>query len=322
MIYNLKKLFTVFFVSFFWAAHSTAQNVVEDLQSETDVSSNWSEEIKIISNSRKILILTNDNQILTQGDFVSLIQDGKLVVRALVIKTNTDRVGIKIVKVYNEDLWGRTKINTSVGIVRGDDSYFNRAAVPKNEMSSTDSAIANNFDENELISLSSDFPQEKEKRPIQGDHLFTLGFGQFKTIDRFDGSVKYNLWHLSWDYQLLKNTFTEFSLGYGTLKQFPAIDLNSKAYVLEAKIKYSFSLPAYIFIQPYVGMSKLKVQTSGGNGDEITAEQLDEENYLVNKIEKARFEAGATVLKRIVPGWLARADLGMNELLLGLTIEI
>src|SRR5690606_5797144 len=81
----------------------TAQSLVED----ANISGGYEgadnvfiETIKIISNSKKIFILTNNNQQLGPGDFISIALDNTLAARAVVAKTHQGQVGIKILKIY------------------------------------------------------------------------------------------------------------------------------------------------------------------------------------------------------------------------------
>ena len=73
-----------------------AQNVLDDIEEEDRVETTRSENapnlvsetVKIISPSKKIFILTNQNRSFSKGDFISLLLNKKLVCRALVAKVN------------------------------------------------------------------------------------------------------------------------------------------------------------------------------------------------------------------------------------------
>jgi hypothetical protein len=66
----------------------------------------FTETIRIISRSQKIFILTNTNQMLYKGDFITLILNEKEpVARALVGKTYDGSAGIKILKIYSLKNW-------------------------------------------------------------------------------------------------------------------------------------------------------------------------------------------------------------------------
>ena len=81
-----------------------AQSLVDDanLSTSPEGSENvFTETIKIISGSKKIFILSNNNQQLGPGDFISLALDNNLAARAVVAKVHQGQVGIKILKIYS-----------------------------------------------------------------------------------------------------------------------------------------------------------------------------------------------------------------------------
>ena len=81
-----------------------SQSLVDDANlnlAATGTGGSFAETIKIISSSKKIFILTNNNQQLGPGDFISLALDDKLAARAVVAKTHQGQVGIKILKIYS-----------------------------------------------------------------------------------------------------------------------------------------------------------------------------------------------------------------------------
>src|SRR5690606_39406867 len=90
----------------------------------------FTETIKIISGSKKIFIITNNNQQLTPGDFISLALDNNLAARALVAKNHQGQVGIKILKIYSLTQWSRLRCDLDVQIIRGDDSLFAKQPEP------------------------------------------------------------------------------------------------------------------------------------------------------------------------------------------------
>jgi hypothetical protein len=80
----------------------------------------------------------------------------------------------------------------------------------------------------------------------------------------------------------------------------------------------------YSYIQPYIGYQKVWAtsKTAGvDNGDGKTPDQLQLELDLVNESAKNNFIFGVTILKRIVPGWFLRADLGLDIIGGGLSLE-
>jgi hypothetical protein len=74
---------------------------------------------------------------------------------------------------------------------------------------------------------------------------------------------------------------------------------------------------------PYVGYQIININSPGAGVEdgESTPEELDQELRLVDDLKKSSVIFGVTVLKRIVPGWFIRADLGTDILNAGLTLE-
>ncbi len=90
------------------------------------------------------------------------------------------------------------------------------------------------------------------------------------------------------------------------------------------KLKYTFNAPFYSYIMPYVGYQVIQVDSPGAGVDDgtgIPQETLDNEILAVDDLKKSTVIFGVTVLKRIVPGWFIRADLGSDILNGGLTLE-
>ena len=109
-----------------------AQSLVDDANLSMGANSegnSFQETIKIISNSKKIFILTNNNQLLGPGDFISLALENKLAARAVVGKVHQGQVGIKILKIYSMSQWTKLRRNQEVQIIRGDDSSLRKISI-------------------------------------------------------------------------------------------------------------------------------------------------------------------------------------------------
>ena len=74
---------------------------------------------------------------------------------------------------------------------------------------------------------------------------------------------------------------------------------------------------------PYLGYQSVTVSSPGAGVSDGTTSQdvLDEEARLVNESEKSGAIAGVALLKRMVPGWFLRAELGTDIINLGLSLE-
>ncbi|MEX1098901.1 MAG: hypothetical protein WEB87_00660, partial [Bacteriovoracaceae bacterium] len=125
---KINRAYCLFLIIFFALGinKSYAQNLVNDISATTqlgDSSQIFTETVQIISRSQKIFILTNTNQMLNKGDFITLILNEKdPVARALVGKTHEGLAGIKILKIYSLKRWALMRQGLDVQILKGDDS--------------------------------------------------------------------------------------------------------------------------------------------------------------------------------------------------------
>jgi hypothetical protein len=345
MNFNGFKL-PVFFTLLFCLCLSApvrAQNVLDDIEEEdrtetttsTEQAPNLvSETIRVISPSKKIFILTNENQSFSKGDFISLLLTNKLVCRALVAKTTDAKVsGIKIIKIYNLALWKQLNVGKAVLVLKGDDSYYSnkekapeKAAAKKDKKD--DTKLQTDDDLYNSTSLGNDDDlsmEENSKRLIKPDNLVSLNVGLIQGKDINGDPKRYTQFNGAWGYQLSDNIWAEAAVGTNTIRDYPFDSLDTRLINITVKAKYTFSAPMYSYVQPYVGYQTILAQSPSagvdpGDGSRTQA-QLDEELQKVSDLKKSTVIFGVTVLKRIVPGWFIRADFGTDIINGGLSIE-
>ena len=116
----LKILKSFIFLAYLLGASTTfAQDITSEFEQRPSITNEseeiFSEKVKIISRSGKTFILTNSNQLLSKGDFITMLfrKDGPIA-RAVVAKNHKDLVGVKILKVYSLKRWSRIKRNIEV----------------------------------------------------------------------------------------------------------------------------------------------------------------------------------------------------------------
>lgn len=319
----------------------SAQNVLDDVEEEDQIDTPANTEqapnlvaetIKVISPSKKIFILTNDNQSYSGGDFISLLLTNKLVCRALVAKTTDQKLsGIKIIKIYNTTLWKQLAPGKEVLILKGDDSYYiNKEKQPEKgkETKKSESKLQNDEDlfNSTTLDTSDDLSlDENSKRLIKTDNLLSVNIGLIQGKDIDGASKRYTHLNGDWAYQLSDNIWGEVGLGTNTIRDYPAASLDTRLINITVKGKYTFNAPFYSYLQPYVGYQTILAQSPDagvdpGDGSRSTAE-LEQETAMVNDLKKSSVIFGVTVLKRLVPGWFIRADLGSDIINGGLTIE-
>ncbi len=295
-----------------------AQSVIQEISSYSngpETSELFVEKIKTISNSKRIFILTNENKLIQKGDFVSILIEGNLVTRALVAKATEERVGIKMLKIYSLALWRQLRRGLDIQIIRGDDSYYRKAMAKKQNVKKSDEAFPSITEEEDLFNnkLIGEVDDEK-KRVLPNDNLVGVSYGFYSAKNSDGGNQNYGHWGLTWAYQASANIFVEGLFGYSSMSQFPASGVNSTLTNLTARLKYTFALPLYSYAQPYVGFQNTTIATS-------TDSLLDSEAQLVSDSENTGIILGVTFLRRLVPGWFVKADLGTDLINVGFSVE-
>lgn len=305
-----------------------AQSLVDDANLSmpaTGGGASFSETIKIISASKKIFIITNNNQQLGPGDFISLALDDKLAARAVVAKNHQGQVGIKILKIYSVSQWGRLKRDQEVQIIKGDDTAFGKKPEEKTDDTASTSKIKSEEDlytgdvveDDELGILD-----ENKNRHIRPDNLISVNAAYFDAneIPSRGGKVRTPMFGLSWAYQFTDNYFLEGIYGRSLIDSYPADGAQTLVNHVVARLKYNFKGPLYTFFLPYIGFQSYTVSSPDAGKGTDTAQNA-EELQAIEDLKKTGPVFGVTVLRRLVPGWFIKADLGSDIINVGFTIE-
>jgi hypothetical protein len=321
------NLFITFLTTFLFLFHTNpleAQSLIEDATGSVSSENVFTESIKIISNSKKIFIITNNGQNLSPGDFISLALNDKLAARALVAKAHQGQVGIKILKIYSLKQWAQLKKDLEIQIVKGDDSLFGRST-PQKSISEDTPKISSEEDLfNKDVVVSDDLTEidDNKNRNIRPDNLISLfgGFYDAEEVESKGGVIRSNELGLSWAYQFHDNVFIEGAYGRVLIDNFPGDGTQTLVNHVMARLKYNFKGPLYTFIMPYLGFHTFSVSSpdAGKTNNNVTNE---EELAAIDKLKKSGPTFGVTVLRRLVPGWFVKADLGSDLINLGFTIE-
>lgn len=322
----LPLIFVYFFVISF--SEIKAQSLVEDANlatSPVSAEGTFVETIKIISSSKKIFILTNNNQQLGQGDFISLALDNNLAARALVAKVHQGQVGVKILKIYSLSQWGKLRRNQEVQIIKGDDSMFGKKQeAPKTE----ETGMAKIKSEDDLYSgdvvVDDDAGifEENKNRHIKPDNVVAVtgAFYEAAQVPSRGGTQRTTEFGISWAYQFADNYFVEGLYGRALLDNYPQDGSQTLVNHLTARLKYNIKGPLYTFFMPYLGFHTRTVSSpdAGKTTDsQANAEQL----ATIDDLKKSGPVFGVTVLRRLVPGWFIKGDLGSDIINVGFAIE-
>ncbi len=335
---KLTQVFAFLLINLFiFTLQLNAQNVLDDIEvsergdestsnSEPDL---VKEKIVSISPTKKIFLLTNENQIYSKGDFITLLLNSKLAVRALVAKTTEEKIaGIKMIKIYSLNLWNQLKPGLEVQVLKGDDSYFSVKEKTGKETTDdvADSKIqdeADLFNDSNLLDEDGGF-EENARRLIKTDNLVSFNVGLIEAKDNDGASTRYVQFHGTWAYQMSDNIWGELVLGTNVINDFPAASIDTRLTNITLRGKYTFEGPFFSYLQPYAGYQVINASSASAGVDDgrgLTTTQLNEEKDLVEDSAKSRLIFGVTFLKRIVPGWFARGDFGLDIVAGGLTLE-
>ncbi|MBF0312857.1 MAG: hypothetical protein HQK50_03865 [Oligoflexia bacterium] len=293
----------------------------------------FTEKVIKISASQKIFLISNGNKYLGEGDYISFIRDEQLIARALVAKVEDDRAGVKIVKIYSMKLWSGVRSDSDVQVIRGDDSYYvnlkKRSDEKGNKNSEEDdSASSVVMTEKELLSMADTDDIEdddKGKRAIKTDNILSLSYGQYSGLDNDGSSRRYPHWNAQWAYQFFDNFWGEALYGRSEINSFPNDGLSTTLNNFTVRGKYTINAPFYSYIQPYVGYQMITVSSPDAgvqnNEKSLNESELERERRLVEQLKRRSVVFGITILKRLVPGWFVRADLGSDLLNVGFSFE-
>ncbi len=301
-----------------------SQNIIEDLQdngptdpSQSNNYAQFNEEVLLKSKNRRILIITNKNQSLKQGDFISLYVNSEKIARALVAKDRNNKVAIKIINTFSDKFDRLTRRGDELEIIRGDDSSF----------SATEEDINADLGENDLFSIDLiDKKEEKENaKKLNERNLVTLGIGLYQGIDSQEESKAYVHGILSYAIKAFGPVWFEGVYGYSNLQRFPRQDTSAHLHGLGVRLKLNINLPAYMFLMPYAGIHFAYVSSTdtidpGASAPQAEINAYNREVDLINIASQFRPTAGLTLHKRFVPGWFITLSGGLDVSYAGVTI--
>lgn len=309
-----------------------SQDLLEDTTgsfSLGDSAEQFTEKIDIISRSGKIFILTNNNQLLSKGDFITMsLRDQGPVARAVVAKNHKGRAGIKVLKVYSLQRWGKLARGTDVDILRGDDSVLFK---PKKEKKSLEEE-ATIAEEEDLFNETGVIEEEElgdfyaDNRLIKPDNMVSIGYAQFSFVNDADSTgdtIVNNQFNYSYGYQFADNYWVEGLYGRTQADGFPRTGEQTVINNFTARLKYTIKAPLFSYFLPYLGFQTISVSSpsAGVVGDGVDEETANLENQVIDEIEKTQLVFGFTFLRRLVPGWFFKADVGNDIFSAGFAIE-
>jgi hypothetical protein len=310
--------------SFFLSFSALSQTVLEKLSDEEEVISPSGalvvEKIEKISQSKRIIVLSNENQAFNMGDFISLLIKDKPVARAIVAKIKENIAGIKILKIYAQPEFDALALGNEVQIVRGDDSSYFKTKVEKDIPKEEDLFDKEAISDEELGDVD-----DKKDYLIVNSSIFNVALGSIDSINLAGQSTRYGQLNAQYSYQVKRNFFVNLLYGQNTITDFPNFGLDTTLYNITARVKWTVQIFWGILLQPYAGYQVLIADSPGAgqnSGDNTSQPQLNAESALVDKMEDSKFIFGLSTLIKIVPGWYVQIDLGTDIANAGFSVEI
>ncbi len=323
----LHKNYSIFLFSLLIALVSKTygeENIVDIISDSNESISSKNlntEKILKISSNRKIIIISN-NSSFSPGDFISIVVDGELISRGLVAKIIEEKVGVKITKIYSNKLFSAITPNINVKVIRGDDSYYKKKAKSnKKNISSLLQTEDDFFDSNVVLKEDTSI-NENKNRVIKTDNIISGVINRVEGLDIEGRTTRYSQVGGGWAYQIEDNIWAEGLYSQNIINDYPGLGLDTKLTNITFKIKYTINAPLHSFIQPYVGYQNLNA-TSPGAGASVEGTNIDPTRE-VERVELLKTNSlvfGLTFLKRLVPGWFARADMGTDTISMGFALE-
>ncbi len=332
----IKPLFVILFMS----VNLHAQSIIDEFSDNTEEESinyDLTEEIVLKQSlSKRIFILTNQENSFAEGDYVSLLLSKKLVVRGLIAKNIDQGAAFKVTKVYSTELFNAIVPRSKVQVIRGDDSFY-RIQKPKGP-SEPEFQIETEddlFDETTLLD-DEEFESPKKGGKLKNDNIISFGFGYVSsynpqniqnsaesfTLTGGDEASTIQL-NASYSYQVIKDFWIEGMVGVHDLADYPNTGLDTKLWQFTGRLKYAISGPLYTFFLPYIGfqITRADSPSAGSTSTRFNDAVLAQEIISVETIEEQKLVIGVTILRRLVPGWFIKADLGTDILGFGLALE-
>lgn len=306
-----------------------AQDFVDELsdtsslEQDGDISSYPTEVISKIAPSKKIMLLSNTNNSYQEGDYLSLITEKKLMIRVLCAKMMGPECGIKLIKIYEDQIWLKAYPGIKVQVLRGDDAQFKLDQSKKVDAKDEIESLEDLYKDDDLLSDDNLEVKGKQNRSLKNDNIIGLSYGLLDGVDINKEAHRYAHWHAQWAYQLADNIWGEAMIGTAVVGQFPNDTLTTQVTSLTLRFKYTFATPFYSFVLPYIGYQQVMANSpdAGTPYSGSTAAILEDELTKLDLMKQSRVVFGVTILKRIVPGWFLRADLGTDFISAGLSLE-
>ena len=208
--------------------------------------------------------------------------------------------------------------------MKGDDSTFMKR--PEDTTPTNTPRIRDEDDlysKDVVIEDDIEFADETKNRHIKPDNVVGL-FASYLNADNPEGAgggyTRGQEFGLTWAYQFTDNFFIEGVYGRTLLDNYPADSTQTLVNRFIGRVKFNIKGPLYTFFMPYVGYQNRDVSSPDAGKGSVDAEN-QAELKAIDDLKKSGVVAGVSVLRRLVPGWFLKADLGTDMVNIGVAIE-
>ncbi len=305
------------------SANCYSQSVIDSFNDSTSTDQRTYdlaiETIMNVSESKRIFLITNNQDSYARGDFITILLEQKPIARGLVAKINAQISAVKITKIYSIELFNSLRSSMEVQILRGDDSFYRLKKDEKKEEEFKIESEEDLFDEATI--LDSDLnAEDNKKQVIKNDNLISFGLGLVSGFDEGQNEAKNQQINFTYSYQIDANIWAEFYYGQHTIKEYPTSGIDTAIQNYAIRAKYAIKGPFYTVFMPYIGY-QLIVPNSPAAGTNEDEDLATLENQRFESLKESKPIAGVTMLKRLVPGWFVKLELGTDIMNAGLALE-
>lgn len=282
------------------------------------------EKIQKISATKKIFIITNNKQSFGLGDFLTYLVDDIPVARFLCAKIEGKYAGTKVIKIYHHELWKTLEEGMKIQVLKGDDSSFK--AFNATDVKNDDLKIQTKEDLFNDTILEEDL--NESSRNIQNDNILSTLYGKINGFNNDGTKASYDHFNVAFSLHMKHNFWIDFSYGQNLIPDYPSSGLDTRLSNSSFKLKYSIAGPFFSFFMPYIGYQILSSSSPGAGRIDPqcltecpNSTELDLEVLRVNQLEKNALIFGIIILKRLVPAWFVKINIGNDLIGGGLAFE-
>lgn len=319
------KVISILLTILFLSSSISAQSLFNEFSDSEDTAVPTydlvTERIVRVSQSKRIFLITNNQESFAKGDFVTLLIQEKPITRGLVAKTKSGTSAIKITKTYSIELFNALRSGQDVQVIRGDDSFYRKKKPKSEEDQFKINESEDLYDDTTILEEDMMDTQRNKKEAIKNDNVVSFNYALVDGFNEAGEEDKNDQLNITWAYQLETNIWIEGLFGRHLIKDYPSTSIDTEVYNYTVRAKYAIKGPLFTIFMPYVGFQVLDASSPGAGNDAESTDAAQEELAKVENLKEKGLVFGVTGLKRLVPGWFIKGELGTDLMAIGLALE-